>query len=49
MQPVHKQPRKDAMRMGSHEIEKHIRNIRRKNFRMKKWIQDYYEHYDMRK
>ncbi len=43
MESIHRQPRKEVMRMGSHEMEKQIRNIRRKNFQMKKWIKNYYE------
>jgi hypothetical protein len=40
-----KRPRKGLMRMGAHEFTKKMRETRRTNFEMKKWIRDYYDKY----
>jgi hypothetical protein len=35
-----------VMRMGAHEFSKKVRETRRQNFEMKKWISDYYDRYE---
>jgi hypothetical protein len=49
MEPIHKKPRKDVVRMGNRDFEKSIRARRRRNFEMKKWIESYYDRIEYEK
>jgi hypothetical protein len=43
LESLRKKPRKEVMRMGPYEFQRRLRDIKRKNFEMKKWIRAYYD------
>ena len=43
MEALHKKPRKGAVRSIPFDINGQIRSVRRKNFEVKRWIQNFYE------